>query len=290
MFKGSGTALVTPFKNGKVDEKALRNLIDFQIENGTDFVVPVGTTGESSTLSHDEHIEVIRITVDQVAKRVPVLAGAGSNSTLEAIHLTEAAAKLGVQGTLQICPYYNKPTQAGIIAHFEAITQAVNLPIIVYNIKGRTGINIELPTIVHLSKVPNIVGIKEANGSIVAVSDILENCKNFLVLSGEDSITFPMLALGAHGAISVTSNVLPKLCAQMWDAVCQSNFEKAREIHYQLAAMNRILFIETNPIPVKTALSLMKKLNLEFRLPLVNLQPNHLEQLKTVLISYHLIT
>ncbi len=289
MFKGSGVALVTPFKNNTVDEKSLRNLVDFHIENGTDFLVPVGTTGESSTLSHDEHVEVIRIVVEQTAKRIPVLAGAGSNSTLEAIDLTEAAAKVGANGTLQICPYYNKPTQAGLLKHFAAIANATPLPVILYNIKGRTGINIELPTIQELANIPNIIGIKEANGSIDAVSQILETCPNFLVLSGEDAITYPMLTLGAHGAISVTANILPKLCAQMWDDVVAGNFASARTIHYQLADINRMLFIETNPIPVKTALALMKKLELSFRLPLVSMQENNLQKLKASLQRYQLI-
>lgn len=289
MFTGSGVALVTPFQNGKIDEGALRRLIQEQIDAGTHFLVPCGTTGESATLSHEEHDRVVDITVEMAKGKAKVLAGAGSNSTEEAIRLTRHAKKSGADGVLHINPYYNKPTQEGLIRHFEAITQAVDIPLVLYNIPGRTGINMTPQTTARLAKIDTVVGIKEASGSLVQVSDIIASCpEGFVVLSGEDALTFPMLALGARGAISVTSNVLPKKCVSLFEAVENQDWLQARKIHYELADMNRILFIETNPTPVKAALALMGKMEPQVRLPLAPLTEIHLSELKQVLKSYGL--
>jgi 4-hydroxy-tetrahydrodipicolinate synthase len=290
MFKGSGVALVTPFKDGKIDEHAFRQLIEEQVSSGTDFLVPCGTTGESATLSHKEHDRVIDITLKTAKGRVKVLAGAGSNSTEEAIRLTQHAKKAGADGALHINPYYNKPTQEGLFRHFETIAQETDFPIILYNIPGRTGVNMTPQTTARLAQIDAIIGIKEASGSLTQVSQIIELCpKDFLVLSGEDALTFPMLALGAHGAISVTANLLPKKCAEMFRAVAEGNWDRAREIHYELAPINRALFLETNPVPIKTALSLLKKMEGEVRLPLAPLSDSNLKELKKVLQSYDLI-
>ena len=290
MFEGSGVALVTPFKNGGIDEKALVQLMEEQIASGTKVLIPCGTTGESATLSHEEHDRVVEITVQAAKKRAKVLAGAGSNSTTEAIRLTQHAKKSGADGTLHICPYYNKPTQEGLFRHFEAVAKATDFPLVLYNIPGRTGVNMSPQTIARLAKIDSIVGIKEASGSLVQVSDIIEICPNdFTVLSGEDALTFPMLALGARGAISVTANLLPKKCAEMIEAADKGDWAKAKKNHYELAPMNRVLFLETNPTPVKTALALMKKIEAEVRLPLAPLSPATLEELKKVLKGYALI-
>ncbi|HCU25186.1 MAG TPA: 4-hydroxy-tetrahydrodipicolinate synthase [Deltaproteobacteria bacterium] len=290
MFEGSGVALVTPFKNGKIDEAALLRLIEEQIAGGTRLLVPCGTTGESATLSHEEHDRIIEITVAAAKKRVKVLAGAGSNSTEEAIRLTRHAQRAGADGTLHICPYYNRPTQEGLYRHFEAIAKACEFPLVLYNIPGRTGVNLLPKTIARLAKLDGILGIKEASASLVQVSEILESCPpDFTVLSGEDALTFPMLALGAKGAISVTANLLPKLCAEMFHAAEQENWKRARQIHFELAPMNRVLFIETNPAPVKTALALMKKISPELRLPLAPLAPESSAELERVLKSYSLL-
>ncbi len=290
MFEGSGVALVTPFKDGQIDEAALKNLIEEQIAGGTKVLIPCGTTGESATLSHREHDRVVELTVQTAKGRVQVLAGAGSNSTEEAIRLTHHAKQAGADGALHISPYYNKPTQEGLALHFEAIAEAVDLPLILYNIPGRTGINMLPKTVLRLARQRNIVGIKEASGSLAQVSDILEACpEGFTLLSGEDALTFPMLALGAKGAISVTCNLLPKQCSEMIEAASRGDWAKARKIHYELAAINRVLFIETNPAPVKTALALMKKIKPDLRLPLAPLSEASLAELRQTLKSYRLL-
>lgn len=290
MFVGSGAALITPFQAGKVDEAALRKLINIHIEKGTDFLVPCGTTGESATLSHEEHDRVIEITVQEANGRVPVLAGAGSNNTAEAIRLTLKAKEVGANGTLQISPYYNKPNQRGLVEHFKAIAACSDLPLVLYNIQGRTGVRLSTESIRELSQVKNIVGIKEANGCISAVSDIIEAThKDFLVLSGDDGISFPMYILGAKGSISVSANVLPTLNAKLWDCVEARDWEEAKKIHFQLSALNKVLFIDTNPIPVKTALALMGICQEEFRLPLLKMTEGDLNELKTILKKYQLI-
>ncbi len=291
MFQGSGVALITPFKNGKIDEAALRLLIEEQIQAGTQILIPCGTTGESATLSHEEHDRVIDLTIEVAQGRAKVLAGAGSNSTEEAIRLTQHAKKSGADGTLQINPYYNKPTQEGLYRHFEAIARAVDLPIILYNIPGRTGVNMSPSTMARLAKLDLILGVKEASGSLEQVSRILEECPStFTVLSGEDGLTFPMLALGARGAISVTANLLPRLCANMMESAQQGRWDEARHIHFRLAEINRALFWETNPIPVKTAFAMMGKIQDEFRLPLTSMDSSHRENFRRVLQSYGLLS
>ncbi len=290
MFRGSGVALITPFKNGTIDESSLSKHIEAQISAGTQFLVPCGTTGESATLSHEEHDRVVEITISVAAKRVKVLAGAGSNSTAEAIRLTQHAKKAGADGVLHINPYYNKPSQEGLYRHFEAIARAVEVPLVLYNIPGRTSINMLPETMAKLAKIDTIIGVKEASGSLVQVSDIIAACPDdFLVLSGEDALTFPMLALGADGAISVTANILPQKCAQMFRDIEQGNWEGARGLHFELAGMNHVLFIETNPAPVKAALALMKKILPDLRLPLVQVSTENLKAIQTVLKSYDLL-
>lgn len=285
IFRGAFTALITPFKDGKVDEEAFRELIETQIEQGIDGLVPCGTTGESATLSHEEHEKVVRICVEQVRKRVPVLAGAGSNNTAEAIRLTQFAKSVGADGVLHITPYYNKPTQEGLYQHFKAIAAEAPLPIIMYNVPGRTGCNMLPATVARLAKdIPEVVGIKEATGSLVAASDILELCpSSFQVLSGDDFVALPMMAIGGCGVISVTSNIVPDRVSRLCHAFFEGNLEKARRIHFELMPLHRAMFLETNPIPVKTAYSLLKGRKLELRLPLVPLQSSNLEKLTEVL-------
>jgi 4-hydroxy-tetrahydrodipicolinate synthase len=290
MFRGAITALVTPFKNGKVDEKALRELIEFQIANGVDGLVPCGTTGESPTLSHDEHDRVIEMTIDAAKKRVPVIAGTGSNSTAEALRLTKHAYDAGADGALIACPYYNKPTQEGLFQHFELIAKNVPIPIIPYNIPGRTGINMSPELIARLAKISNIVGIKEASGSIKQMSDVIHLCgKDFAVLSGDDIFTLPLMAIGGAGIISVVSNVVPADMAGLVDAVFEGHMEKAKALHYKMSDLMEALFIEVNPIPVKAALALMGKIECEYRLPLCNMSEANFEKLKSVMANYGLI-
>lgn len=290
MFRGAITALVTPFKNGQVDEKALRNLIEFQITNGVDGLVPCGTTGESPTLSHDEHDRVIEMTIDAARKRVPVIAGTGSNSTAEALRLTKHAYEAGADGALIACPYYNKPTQEGLYQHFELIAKNVPIPIIPYNIPGRTGINMSPELISKLAKIKNIVGIKEASGSIKQMSDVIHLCgKDFAVLSGDDIFTLPLMAMGGTGVISVVSNVAPADMAGLIDAFEAGDMEKAKSLHYKMTGLMDMLFVEVNPIPVKAALALMGKIEYEYRLPLCKMADANFEKLKKTMIDYGLI-
>ena len=290
MFIGSGVALVTPFKNGQVDEATLKNLIEDQIAGGTQFLVPCGTTGESATLTHEEHDQVVDLTVQVAAGRVKVLAGAGSNSTQEAIRLTQQAKNSGADGSLHIIPYYNKPTQEGLFRHFAAIVEKVDFPIVLYNVPSRTGVNMSPATTARLAALDPIVGIKEATGSLTQVSQIIECCpEDFIVLSGEDALTFPILALGGRGAISVTANLLPQKCAGMFAAMEKGDLGSARQIHYELSAINDALFIETNPTPVKTALALMGKIDGEVRLPLAPMIDSNQEKLRKVLQGYGLL-
>jgi 4-hydroxy-tetrahydrodipicolinate synthase len=290
MFKGAIVAIVTPFKKGKVDEASLRKLIEFQIKNGTDGIVPCGTTGESSTLSHEEHDRVIEITIDAVKKRVPVFAGTGSNSTAEAIRLTRHAYKAGADGAMMVSPYCNRPTQEGLYQHYKAVAEAVPIPIIVYNIPSRTGVNINPDTLARLAKIKNIIGVKEASGSIKQMSDVISLCgPNFIVLSGDDLFTLPLMAMGGHGIISVVSNVAPADMAGLVDAFAAGDLKKAKALHFKMAGLIDALFIETNPTPVKAALSLMKKISYEVRLPLYKLSDANYEKLKKVMIGYGLI-
>lgn len=291
MFHGSIVAIVTPFRNGEVDAKALSDLIEFQIENGTHGIVPCGTTGESPTLSHEEHEHVIELTVKTVKRRIPVIAGTGSNSTEEAIRLTRFAERVGADAALLVVPYYNKPTQEGLYLHFNRIASEVKMPLILYNIPGRSGINMNPDTIARLARDhKNIVGIKEASGSVQQASKILSLCgMRFIVLSGEDSLNFPLLAIGARGFITVTANVAPRDVSELYNSFVDERFGQAREYHYKLHPLNEAMFLETNPIPVKTGLSLMGKIGDEFRLPLSPMSSANLEKLKNAMKDYGLI-
>lgn len=290
MFKGSMVAIVTPFRGGKVDEKALGDLIEFHIKSGTDVIVPCGTTGESATLSHEEHHRVVEITIKTVNKRVPVVAGAGSNSTDETVDLSRHAKKSGADGVLLITPYYNKPTQEGLYQHFRKAAESVDIPIVVYNVPGRTGVNMLPPTVARLRELRNIVGIKEATGDMKQVSEVIRLCgKDFDVISGDDFTTLPLLCLGGTGAISVTANVAPADCAAMFDAFFAGRMDEARRLHYKLEPLHGAMFIETNPIPAKTSLALMGRITEEFRLPLCSMSDANRDKLKKALKEYGLI-
>ncbi len=289
-FKGAFTALVTPFNKGGVDFDALGELLDFQLSGGISGIVPCGTTGESSTLSHEEHNQVVEFVVKTVKGRVPVIAGAGSNSTTEAIALTTHAKKVGADAALLITPYYNKPTQEGLYLHFTEVAREVNIPIILYNVPSRTGVNMLPPTVARLSKVKNIVGIKEATGSLAQVSEVVEMVgDDFAVLSGDDATTLPLLAVGGRGAISVTSNIAPKDTNDMVMAYLNGDVDRARKLHYKLMPLVRAMFLETNPVPAKAALGLMKKMKPDVRLPLAPLSKDNLNTLKKVMKDYRLI-
>ena len=290
MFRGSLVAIVTPFKDGKIDEKAFRDLIEFQINNGTDGIVPCGTTGESATLSHEEHEKIIGLTIEAVNGRVPVIAGTGSNNTSEAVRLTKHAKKAGANAALLITPYYNKPTQEGLYQHYRKVAEEVDIPVILYNVPGRTGVNMLPETVARLAEIKNIVGIKEATGDLKQISDVISLCpKDFLLLSGDDFTVYPTLAIGGHGVISVVANVAPKDMADLCDAYFAGDMKKANELHYKLLPLNAVMFIETNPIPVKTALSLMGKVSSEMRLPLCDMSEGNLNKLKKVMNDYGLI-
>lgn len=261
MFKGAYTALVTPFRDGRIDATALRKIVDEQIEQGIDGLVPCGTTGESPALSHAEHIRVVEIVMQAVGGRVPVLAGAGSNSTQEAIELARACKELGVAGTLQITPYYNKPTQQGLIAHMTTIADTVGLPVVVYNVPGRTCVDMLPETVAELAKHPNIVGIKEATGDMTRAARIRELCGNdFALLSGDDHTLLPFLAVGGDGVISVGSNCAPALFARLCKAAREGRWDEARELHYRQLPLSRALFAVTSPIPIKTAMAMLGKI------------------------------
>lgn len=291
MFKGAITALVTPFRNGQVDEKALRELIEFQIAGGIDGLVPCGTTGESPTLTHDEHDRVIEITIDAAKKRVPVIAGTGSNSTAEALRLTKHAYEAGADGALIACPYYNKPTQEGLYQHFQLIAQKVPMPIIPYNIPGRTGVNMSPELIARLAKISNIVGIKEASGSLKQMNDVLDLCgPEFDVLSGDDGLTLPLMAMGGKGIISVASNIIPADMSRLVDALDGERLAEGRALHQKMSPLFDVLFVETNPIPVKAALAMMGKIEYEYRLPLCKMAAGNYDKLKKVMENYGLIS
>ena len=290
MFQGSIVAIVTPFNNGAVDEEKLRELVEFQIENGTDAIVPCGTTGESSTLDNDEHINVIDIVIKQVNKRVPVIAGTGSNSTAEAIEMSQKAKNLGADGVLLVTPYYNKPSQEGLYRHYMAIANAVAVPQILYNVPGRTSVNMLPETVARLSAHANIVAIKEATGSLQQASEILDLCGDKIdVLSGDDFITFPMMACGAKGVISVVANIMPKEVAALVDAYFAGNLDEARRLHLHLLKISNAMFIETNPVPVKTAAALMGKCSDEVRLPLAPMSDANQNKLSAIMKTYGLI-
>ena len=291
MIKGSMVAIVTPFTDeGEFDEAKYRELNDFQIENGTDVIVPCGTTGESATLEPREHLEVIRTYIDQVAKRIPVVAGTGANSTSEAIELSKEAKALGADGLLLVCPYYNKPSQEGIYRHYKAIAEAVDLPQVLYNVPGRTGVNMSADTTVRLAELPNIVATKEAAGDLTQVSEIIARAGDKIaVVSGDDFLTFPMMACGAKGVISVSANVIPGKVKAMVTAVQEGRWDEARRMHLDLLEFHQAMFMDANPVPVKTTLALMGKVAGNLRLPLCEMDSAKLDQLKQVLKKYRII-
>jgi 4-hydroxy-tetrahydrodipicolinate synthase len=290
MFKGVITALVTPFRGDAIDEEALRRLVDEQIRAGIDGFVPVGTTGESPTVTVEEHIRIIKIVVEETRKRVPVIAGTGANSTREAIELTREARAVGADGTLQVTPYYNRPTQDGLFRHFKAIAEAASLPIVVYNVPGRTGCDLLPETMARLCEVPLVVGIKEATGSAQRAAQIIARVGDrMVVLSGDDATAFPLYALGAQGCISVVSNVAPAEMAAMWDAAAAGNWNQARELHYRVFPLSEGLFIEANPIPVKAALAMMGKIADEIRAPLYPMTGANREKVRKILADLKLI-
>ena len=290
MFTGTGTALVTPFRpDGSLDEAAIRSLVRRQIDAGINFLVPCGTTGESPTLTHAEHLRVVELTLEVAKGKVPVLAGAGGYNTAEVIALANELQQLGADGILSVTPYYNKPTQEGLFQHFKAIASAVNLPIILYSVQGRTGVNIEPSTVLRLSEIPNIVGIKEASGSISQMGAILNLVpKDFLVLSGDDSLTLPLIALGGRGLISVASNEIPAEMTRLVRSALSGDFVEARRLHFQYLSLMDINFVESNPIPVKAALAEMGLLQPVWRLPLVAPKPENLARIRAVLESLNL--
>jgi 4-hydroxy-tetrahydrodipicolinate synthase len=291
MFTGTGTALVTPFRrDGSLDEPTLRALVKRQIAAGIDFLVPCGTTGESPTLTEAERRRVVEITVELAKGKVPVLAGAGGYNTVEVISRARELAALDVSGILSVTPYYNKPTQEGLYQHFKAIAEAVDLPVILYSVQGRTGVNIEPATVLRLAQVPNIVGIKEASGNVAQMAAIL-NCvpEEFLVLSGDDALTLPLLALGGHGVISVASNEIPAEMKRLTQLALAGDFEGARQIHRRYHALMEINFAESNPIPVKTAMAEMGLLEASWRLPLVPPKPENRARIRAVLESLKLV-
>jgi 4-hydroxy-tetrahydrodipicolinate synthase len=291
MFKGSIVALVTPFKGDSVDEAAYQKLVDWQIKEGTSGIVPCGTTGESPTLSEKEHEHVIEFCVQAAAKRIPVIAGTGSNSTSEAVHMTKHAAKVGADAALVVTPYYNKPTKKGIYLHYKAVSESVNMPIILYNISGRTGRNIDPELMAKIaSDFKNIVGVKEASGSLDQMLRIRELCpKDFFLTSGDDALTLPILAIGGIGVISVAANIVPRDVAAVINAFNQGDLKKAREINLKLMPLIRSLFIETNPTPVKKACELMGLCGGDLRLPMCDMEEANLVKLKKALKSYGLI-
>ncbi len=291
MFKGSIVAMVTPFKKDAVDEKTLRKLIEFQIKNGTSGIVPCGTTGESPTLSYEEHDRVIEITVEEVNGRIPVIAGTGSNSTQEAIMLTRHAQKSGADASLQVAPYYNRPTQRGLYEHFKAIAGSVKIPIILYNIASRTGVNIEPETMARLAKdCKNIVGVKEASGSLDQMSRVKQLCgKDFALISGDDSLTLPLLAVGGTGIISVVANIIPQDVCDMVKAFQGGDTKEAQRLHYKMLPLVKAMFIETNPGPLKTAIGLMGMCEPSLRLPLAAMNDDNQEKLKAAMKEYGLL-
>ncbi|MCA9392783.1 MAG: 4-hydroxy-tetrahydrodipicolinate synthase [Candidatus Omnitrophica bacterium] len=292
MFKGSIVAIITPFTENGLDEGTLRKLITLQIESGTNGIVPCGTTGESPTLSPAEHNRVIEVTVEAVNKRVPVIAGTGSNSTAEAVMLTKHAAHVGADAALVVTPYYNKPTQRGLYLHFKAVAESVDIPIILYNIAGRTARNIETETVAKLNAdCPNIVGVKEASGSLEQVKAVRQACgPDFIILSGDDALTLPMMELGGTGVISVAANIVPEDIATLTRLYAEGKKDEAAALDSKLKPLINALFLETNPIPVKTAAELMGLAPGRLRLPLCEMEPTNLEKLKQALLEYGALT
>jgi 4-hydroxy-tetrahydrodipicolinate synthase len=290
-FRGAFVAIVTPFIDGKLDEQGLQDLIEFQIAGGTHGIVPCGTTGESATMSHAEHHRVVELTIKTVAGRVPVLAGTGSNSTSESIELTRAAKEAGADGALMITPYYNKPSQEGLYQHFKAVAEAVDIPIILYNVPSRTAVNMLPETVARCAAIPNIVGVKEATADLNQISQVIRLCpKGFAVMSGDDFTSMPTVMIGGTGVISVTSNVAPKDMAAMMDAALAGDIATAQELHYKLLPLMQAMFIDTNPVPAKTALAMMGKIKSGLpRLPLYKMNEANEEKLRKVLAGYGLV-
>jgi 4-hydroxy-tetrahydrodipicolinate synthase len=290
MFSGSIVALVTPFKDGHVDWEGLEGLVEFHLKNGTHGIVPCGTTGESATVSHQEHDDVIKAVVKAVKKKVPVIAGTGSNSTDEAVRLTKEAERAGADGALLISPYYNRPTQEGIYQHYKKIASEVGIPLIVYNIPGRTGSKIEPETLARFSEIKNIAGVKEATGSVDQALDVIRLCNpRFAVFSGEDSLTFSLMALGGKGVISTVANIVPREMSDVTEACLKGDWEKGRALQLKLIPLIRAVFIETNPIPIKTALSLMGKCRGDLRLPLTPMSEGNLKKLRQAMADFGLV-
>lgn len=291
MFHGSMVAIITPFDaQGNFDEESYRQLIEFQIENGTDVIVPCGTTGESATLNYDEHNQVIKACIEQVNKRIPVIAGTGSNATAEAIEISLHAKKLGADGILLVSPYYNKPSQEGLYQHYKALAEGVALPQVLYNVPSRTGMNVTAATTIRLAEISNIVAIKEASGDLTQASAIMAQAGDKIdVLSGDDFLTLPLMACGAKGVISVTANIMPKQVKSMVQAIQNNRWDDARRLHLELLDVHQAMFIESNPVPVKTSAALMGKCRADVRLPLVAMQPETLAKLQAVLRQHSLI-
>lgn len=291
MFSGSMVAMVTPFKDGKVDWEKLEALVEFHVENGTNGIVACGTTGESATLTHTEHVEVVKGVIRAARKRIPVLAGTGSNSTQEAVFFTQEAEKAGADGALLISPYYNRPTQEGIYQHYKKVAESAGIPLIVYNIPSRTGSRIEPETLARLAEIKNVAGVKEATGSVDQAIDVIRLSQGRMaVYSGEDSLTFSLMALGGKGVISTVANIIPRAMSDLTQACLRGEWEKGREIQFKLIPLIRSVFIETNPIPVKTALSLMGKCTAELRLPLTPMSEGALKILKRAMADFGLIS
>ena len=284
-FQGSFVAMVTPFRSGAVDEAKLRELVELHVAGGTDGLIPCGTTGESPTLSHDEHRRVVDVVLEAARGRIQVVAGTGSNSTAEAIDLTRHAERSGAAGALVVNPYYNKPTQEGLYRPFRAVAEAVAIPILVYNIQSRTAVNVETPTLERLVRdVRNVAGVKEASGSLDQMSQVIAACgPDFSVLSGDDNVTLPLMAIGGHGVVSVIANILPKETAEMVHAALDGDWKRARELHYRLFPLARAAFLETNPIPIKEAMAMAGMLEPEFRLPMCRMSDANRERLRAVL-------
>ena len=291
MFKGCVVALVTPFKDGKVDEAKIRELVEFQIKSGTNGIVPCGTTGESPTLDHEEHDRGVEICIEAVNKRIPVIAGTGSNSTAEAVALTQHAERAGADAALVVTPYYNKPTQKGLYLHFKAVADSVDIPIILYNIEGRTARNIETETVVKLARdCKNIVGVKEASGSLEQVKSVRKACgKSFIILSGDDALTLPIMELGGLGVISVVGNIVPYDVVAMIEAFNAGDKQKASKINDKLAPLIKAMFVETNPMPVKKAMEMLGMCSSVARLPLCEMEDVNIEKVKAALQNYGLL-
>ena len=286
-FQGSLVAMVTPFHDGRVDEAKLRELVEFHVANGTDGLVPCGTTGESPTLTHEEHKRVVEIVIHQARGRIPVVAGTGSNSTAEAIEMTQHAARAGADGALLVTPYYNRPTQPGLYAHFRAIAEAApDLPLIVYNIQGRTAVNVETETLARLAQIPNIVGVKEASGSLDQMTAVILACgPDFTVLSGDDNLTLPLMAVGGRGVISVVANFLAREVSDVTHAALEGDWKRARDLHLKLYPVCKAMFIETNPIPVKEAMAMLGMIRAEWRLPMCPMTEANREKLRQALVQ-----